>query len=129
MIAAAALKVLVVDDQKSIRALLREGLRQLGVNVIMEAENGEDALRIMVTRPVNLVITDFNMPKVDGLELLRAIRSHPPIKGVAVIMVTGSADRELVQKAVKHGVNNLMAKPFTMADLKGKLDAVFGSVT
>ncbi|HMP62801.1 MAG TPA: response regulator, partial [Phenylobacterium sp.] len=74
----------------------------------------------------NLVITDFNMPKLDGLGLLRAIRAHGPIAKTAVIMLTGRADRELVQRAVQFGVNNYLVKPFTTQTLKEKIEAVFG---
>jgi PleD family two-component response regulator len=68
----------------------------------------------VVTKPVHLVISDFNMPKLDGLGLLRAIRAHPPIQTTAFIMLTGRADRELVQRAVQFGVNNYLVKPFTV---------------
>jgi two-component system, chemotaxis family, chemotaxis protein CheY len=75
------------------------------------------------------VITDFNMPKLDGLGLLRAIRSHGPISKTAVIMLTGRADRELVQRAVQYGVNNYLVKPFTTQTLKEKIEAVFGTLS
>jgi two-component system chemotaxis response regulator CheY len=129
MPAASTMKVLVVDDQMTMRSLVRSGLQQLGITAITEANDGEEALRSLVARPVTLVITDFNMPKLDGLGLLRAVRAHPPIKSTAVIMLTGRADRELVQRAVQFGVNNFLAKPFTVAMLKGKIEAVFGALT
>jgi two-component system chemotaxis response regulator CheY len=128
MPAASALKVLVVDDQQTIRSLVRTGLQQLGINDVREAADGEDGLRTLLANPVNLVITDFNMPKVDGLELLRAIRAHPPLAKTAVIMLTGRADRDLVQRAVQFGVNNYLVKPFTVATLKEKIEAVFGAL-
>lgn len=129
MPAASALKVLIVDDQLTIRSLVRNSLHDIGVSDIREAPDGEEGLRAMVTQPANLVITDFNMPKLDGLGLLRAIRGHPPIANTAVIMLTGRADRELVQRAVQFGVNNYLAKPFTTAILKQKIEAVFGALT
>ncbi|MEO8114093.1 MAG: response regulator [Phenylobacterium sp.] len=131
MTAAASLNTLVVDDQQTMRALVRNGLQELGVKNIGEAFDGEDGLRHLLTAtpPFNLVITDFNMPKLDGLELLRAIRAHPPTKGTAVIMLTGRADRELVQRAVQFGVNNFLVKPFTIAQLRGKIEEVFGALT
>jgi len=128
MPAAAAIKVLVVDDQMSMRSLVRNGLQQIGMVDISEAPDGEEGLRSLLVKPVNLVITDFNMPKLDGLGLLRAIRAHPPIKATAVIMLTGRADRELVQRAVQFGVNNYLAKPFTVGQLKEKIEAVFGAL-
>jgi two-component system chemotaxis response regulator CheY len=129
MPAAAALHVLVVDDQQTMRSLVRNSLQQLGVREIREAADGEIALREIVTKPAHLVISDFNMPNLDGLGLLRAIRAHPPIKSTAFIMLTGRADRELVQRAVQFGVNNYLVKPFTVAQLKEKLEGVFGPLT
>ena len=126
MPAASSLSVLIVDDQQSIRSLIRSGLQQLGFTTFQEAADGEDALRHMLVKPAQLVISDFNMPKLDGLGLLRAIRAHPPIQKTAFIMLTGRADKELVQRAVQFGVNNYLVKPFTVATLKEKIEAVFG---
>jgi two-component system chemotaxis response regulator CheY len=129
MPAASALKVLVVDDQLSMRALTRTSLQQLGVVDIADAADGEDGLRSLLQRPANLVISDFNMPKLDGLGFLRAIRAHEPIRSTAFIMLTGRADKELVQRAVQFGVNNYLVKPFTTAQLKQKIEDVFGALT
>jgi two-component system chemotaxis response regulator CheY len=129
MPAASALHCLVVDDQLTMRALVRNSLQQLGVREIREAADGEIALREMVTKPAHLVISDFNMPNLDGLGLLRAIRAHPPIKTTAFIMLTGRADKELVQRAVQFGVNNYLVKPFTVATLRQKIEAVVGTLT
>jgi two-component system chemotaxis response regulator CheY len=123
-----AISTLVVDDQMTIRALVRSGLQQLGFTQISEASDGEDALRSLIQRPVKLVISDYNMPKVDGLQLLRAIRSHEPIRGTAFIMLTGRADQDLVRQAAQFGVNNYLVKPFTVAVLKQKIEAVFGAL-
>lgn len=129
MTAAASLNTLVVDDQQTMRALVRNGLQELGVREIGEAFDGEEGLRQLLVGKFNLVITDFNMPKLDGLGLLRAIRAHAPLKATAVIMLTGRADKELVQRAVQFGVNNFLVKPFTIAQLKGKIEDVFGALT
>ena len=129
MPAAASLRVLIVDDQQSMRLLVRGGLQQLGFKNMDEASDGEDGLRKLVTTPAHLVISDFNMPKLDGLGLLRAIRTHPPVAKTAYIMLTGRADKELVQRAVQFGVNNYLVKPFTVATLKEKIEAVFGPLT
>jgi len=111
------------------RLLIRSSLQQLGFKEIDEAADGEDGLRKLVAQPAHLVISDFNMPKLDGLGLLRAIRTHPPTAKTAYIMLTGRADKELVQKAVQLGVNNYLVKPFTVATLKEKIEAVFGPLT
>lgn len=129
MPAASSISVLVVDDQMTIRALVRNGLQQLGFREISESPDGEEALRTLVQRPVNLIISDYNMPKLDGLGLLRAVRSHPPIKSTAFIMLTGRADSELVKRAAQFGVNNYLVKPFTVAVLRQKIEQVFGALT
>jgi two-component system, chemotaxis family, chemotaxis protein CheY len=129
MPAAAGIRTLIVDDQQTIRSLVRTGLQQLGFQDFAECPDGEEALRTVVARPVHLIISDYNMPKLDGLGLLRAVRSHPPIAKTAFIMLTGRADKELVQRAVQYGVNNYLVKPFTVATLKDKIESVFGSLT
>jgi two-component system chemotaxis response regulator CheY len=129
MPATSTIPCLVVDDQQTMRSLVRTGLQQLGFRTIHEAPDGEEGLRHMLSRPVQLVISDYNMPKLDGLGLLRAIRSHPPIQKTAFIMLTGRADKELVQRAVQFGVNNYLVKPFTVGTLKEKIEAIFGVLT
>lgn len=129
MPAASALSVLIVDDQMTMRSLVRDGLRQIGVTNIREASDGEEAVSTLVARPANLVITDYNMPKLDGMGLLRAIRTYEPIKNTAVIMLTGRADPELVKRAAQYGVNNYLVKPFTVLTLRGKIEEVFGAIT
>ena len=115
MPAAASLRVLVVDDQLTIRSLVRSGLHQIGISEVEEASDGEAALRLVVEAPPQLIISDYNMPKLDGLGLLRAVRAHPPTAKTAFIMLTGRADKELV-------------KPFTVQTLKDKIEAVFGKL-
>lgn len=129
MPAASALKVLVVDDQQTIRSLVRNGLREIGVTDIRDAVDGEDGLRQLLTLPANLVISDYNMPKLDGLNFLRAVRAAPQLKSTGFIMLTGRADGDLVQRAVQFGVNNYLVKPFTVATLREKIEGVFGALT
>ena len=126
MPSAASLKVLIVDDQQSMRLLIRGGLQQLGFRDFDEAADGEAGLKALVANPAHLVISDFNMPKLDGLGLLRAVRVYPPTAKTAYIMLTGRGDMELVQRAVQFGVNNFLVKPFTVATLREKIEAVFG---
>lgn len=129
MPAASSISVLIVDDQLTIRALVRSGLQQLGFRDIRESADGEAALRELLAKPAHLVISDYNMPKLDGLGLLRAVRAHPPFKTTAFIMLTGRADTDLVKRAVQFGVNNYLVKPFTVHILKEKIEAVFGTLT
>ena len=129
MPAASSLKVLVVDDQLTIRSLVRSGLQQIGVTSVDEAPDGEAGLRALIEKGSHLIISDYNMPKLDGLGLLRAVRAPPPTAKTAFIMLTGRADKELVQRAVQFGVNNYLVKPFTVQTLKDKIEAVFGKLS
>ena len=126
---AALIKVLLVDDQLTIRSLVRSGLQQIGISDVQEAADGEAGLRSAVEQTPHLIVSDYNMPKLDGLGLLRAVRSHPPTAKTVFIMLTGSADRELVQRAMQYGVNNYLVKPFTVQTLKDKIEAVFGKLS
>jgi two-component system chemotaxis response regulator CheY len=129
MPAARGISVVVADDQSSMRALIRNGLQQLGFADIRECGDGEEALRALVQRPAHLVLSDLNMPVLDGLGLLRAVRAHPPTSKAAFIILSGSSDREMVQKAVQFGVNNYVVKPFTVASLKERIETVFGRLS
>ena len=126
---AAQLTALVVDDQSSIRQLVRQGLLQIGFGEVRDAFDGEDGLKKIIEKPNSLVISDFNMPNLDGLAFLRAMRTYEPTRNTAFIMLTGRADRDLVARAVQFGVNNYLVKPFTVATLKEKIEAVFGTLT
>ena len=126
---AATLDTLIVDDQRSTRQLVRSSLQQLGFKQIRECEDGEEARTLLETIGVQLILSDLNMPKLDGLGLLRAVRSHPQMGRTAFIMLTGRADTELVQQAIKLGVNNYIVKPFTLENLKKKVEAVVGRLT
>ena len=129
MPSAAGLKTLIVDDQQTMRMLVRSGLQQLGFRELHDAIDGESALQVASQTPPDLVISDFNMPKLDGLGLLRAIRAYPPTAKAAFIMLTGQGDKEVVQKAIQFGVNNFLVKPFNIVALRGKIEAVLGPLT
>ncbi|BCK77444.1 response regulator receiver protein [Acetobacter aceti NRIC 0242] len=125
---AASIHVMIVDDQTSIRAILRNSLAQLGIINVSERKNGKDALEYLSQNSVNLIISDFNMPEMNGLELLKAVRANPRMAKTAFIILTGEASKELVQEAVKAGVNNFLAKPYTVGKLKAVMEAVFGTI-
>jgi two-component system chemotaxis response regulator CheY len=126
---AAALKVLIVDDQTSVRQMTKLALEQIGVRVVHEAENGAVALRQATIQPLDLIISDFNMPVMDGLALLRAVRAHQAIRKLPFILLTGRGDKELVVKAAQAGVNNYLVKPFTPQVLREKIEQVLGKLT
>jgi two-component system, chemotaxis family, chemotaxis protein CheY len=123
---AATLKVLVVDDQFSVRQMTRLALEKIGVRLIHEAENGQEALLKALAQPLDLIISDFNMPELDGMGLLRAVRGHQAIRKLPFILITGRGDRELVVKAAQAGVNNYLVKPFDDSTLRQKMEAVLG---
>jgi two-component system chemotaxis response regulator CheY len=119
------LKVLVVDDMTTSRMLVIDALQSIGIRQIIYARNGEEALKQLMTNPVHLVVSDFEMPVVDGLKLLQTIRSYAPTKHIPFIMVTGRSDRALIELAGKFGLNNFITKPFTVATIKTAIKAVF----
>ncbi|MCH4091021.1 response regulator [Acetobacter sp.] len=125
---AASIHVVIVDDQTSIRAILRNSLAQLGIINVSERKNGKDAMEYLAQNSATLIISDFNMPEMNGLELLRAVRANPRTAKTAFIILTGEASKELVQEAVKAGVNNFLAKPYTVGKLKAVMEAVFGTI-
>jgi two-component system chemotaxis response regulator CheY len=129
MPAAAALKVLIVDDQFSVRQMTRMTLEQLGIRNVYESENGKDALNKASVQPLDLIISDYNMPEMDGLALLRAVRGHPAVRKLPFILLTGRGDRELVVKAAQAGVNNYLVKPFTQVTLREKIEQVIGKLS
>lgn len=125
---AGAIRVLVVDDQMTMRSLVRSSLGEIGFKQVEEATDGQEALKMLPEKQPHLVISDFNMPNMDGLELLRIIRSDMRTRKTAFIMLTGRADADLVKRAMQFGVNNYIAKPFTTETLKKKIEAVFGAL-
>ena len=129
MPAAAAIKVMVVDDQTSMRAMIRRALQDLGFKDVRDKASAPEALAAIKSDRVHLVISDFNMPEMDGLQFLEAVRTDPVIGKTVFIMLTGSADKEIVQKAAALGVNNYVVKPFAPAALKEKIERVFGELT
>ncbi len=120
------LKVMVVDDQRTSRMLIRDALDQIGIQQVVFAVDGEEALKLMMATPCHIIISDFNMPKLDGLQLLKAIRTYPPTKKTPFIILTGRGDKELVQKAAGLGVNNFLVKPITVPVLQKTIEAVVG---
>lgn len=126
---ASAMKVLIVDDQNSVRQMTRITLGELGISLVHEAENGVGAIQTATLQPIDLIISDYNMPEMDGLALLRAVRGHAAIRKLPFILLTGRGDRELVVKAAQAGVNNYLVKPFTRETLRGKIEQVVGKLT
>ncbi len=119
------IKILVVDDMSTMRRIIKTILNQLGYTNIDEAENGKQALAKLKKEKFDFVITDWNMPEMDGLSLVKAIRSDDELKHLPVLMVTAEAKKENVMEALKAGVNNYIVKPFTPEVLKEKMEKIF----
>lgn len=129
MPSASKIKAVVVDDQLTMRTLVRSALQQIGVVDVREFPKAQEAIINMKAQPAHIILSDFNMPEMDGLEFLRAVRADPQLKSTGFVLLTGRADVELVKRAVQFGANNYLAKPFTVATLKQKLEQVFGPLT
>ncbi|HJT42511.1 MAG TPA: response regulator [Rhizomicrobium sp.] len=126
---AGKIKTLVVDDMSSMRTLVRASLRQFGINDVIECCDGAEALDTLRRFERNLVISDLNMPKMDGLGLLRAVRADPALAKTPFILLTSRGEIELVKQAIALGVSNYITKPFAFGALQKKIEAVFGPLT
>ncbi|MBI5634171.1 MAG: chemotaxis response regulator CheY [Nitrospirae bacterium] len=119
------MKFLVVDDFSTMRRIVKNILKQLGYENIDEAEDGAQAYSKLQNGNYDFVVSDWNMPNMDGLELLKKIRSDERLKAMPVLMVTAEAEKEKVITAIQAGVNNYIVKPFTAEVLKEKMDRIF----
>jgi two-component system chemotaxis response regulator CheY len=119
------MKVLVVDDFATMRKIVRNILKQIGFDNLVEAEDGQAALQVLKSENIGLVVTDWNMPNMTGLELLEKIRTDPQTSKLPVLMVTAEGLKENVVAAVKAGVNNYVVKPFTAEILQEKIEQIF----
>jgi two-component system chemotaxis response regulator CheY len=117
--------ILVVDDFSTMRRIVKNCLSQLGFKNITEAEDGQIALNKLLEGNFELVISDWNMPNMMGIDLLRAVRANEKLKSLPFLMVTAEAQKENVIEAAKAGVSNYIVKPFTADALQTKLEAVF----
>jgi two-component system chemotaxis response regulator CheY len=117
--------VLVVDDASAMRRIVRGLLKELGFKNIREADNGQVALDELKKRKADLVVSDWNMPEMSGIDLLRAIRGDETLKNIPVLMVTAEAKKENILAAIQAGVNNYIVKPFNAQTLQEKLSKIF----
>lgn len=115
------IKILVVDDFATMRKVIRNLLKQVGYENIVEAEDGVIALKTLKSQKIDLVVSDWNMPNMTGLELLKAVRSDDDLKSTPFLMVTAEALQDNVIAAVKAGVSNYIVKPFTAETLNDKI--------
>lgn len=116
------MRVLVVDDFATMRKIIKNVLKQINIENTVEAENGRQALQTLKSDSVDLIISDWIMPEMTGIEFLRACKEDPSIKSIPFIMVTAEAQKDSVVEAIKGGVDNYIVKPFTPEKLQDAID-------
>lgn len=116
--------ILIVDDVPAIRKVLRRILKQLDFKSLVEAGDGKEAWDILESQPIDLIIADWNMPKMNGLELLKMIRSSDTHKMIPFLMLTGKVEKENIIEAVNAGATNYVVKPFTAEIISNKLGKI-----
>jgi two-component system, chemotaxis family, chemotaxis protein CheY len=119
------MKILIVDDFSTMRRIVKNLLRDLGFNNTQEADDGLTALPMLQNGDFDFVVTDWNMPGMQGIDLLKAIRADEKLKHLPVLLVTAEAKKEQIVEAAQAGVNGYVVKPFTAGTLKEKLDKIF----
>jgi two-component system chemotaxis response regulator CheY len=119
------MKILIVDDFSTMRRIIKNLLRDLGFNNTQEADDGLTALPILQAGGIDFLITDWNMPGMQGLDLLKTVRADENLSSLPVLMVTAETKREQIIAAAQAGVNGYIVKPFTAATLKDKIEKIF----
>jgi two-component system chemotaxis response regulator CheY len=121
------MKVLVVDDFATMRRIIKNVLKQIGFTNLLEADDGTTALVVIKENEVGLIISDWNMPQMSGLDLLKTVRGDSSTKKIPFLMVTAEAQKDNVLQAVQAGVSNYIVKPFTADAVKEKLSQIFSN--
>lgn len=119
------MKILIVDDFSTMRRIIKNLLRDLGFNNTLEADDGLTALPILQAGGIDFLITDWNMPGMQGIDLLKKVRADEQLVSLPVLMVTAETKREQIIEAAQAGVNGYIVKPFTAATLKDKIEKIF----
>jgi two-component system, chemotaxis family, chemotaxis protein CheY len=119
------MKILIVDDFSTMRRIIKNLLRDLGFNNTSEADDGNTGLPMLQSGNFDFLVTDWNMPGMTGLDLLKAVRADAKLKNLPVLMVTAEAKKEQIVMAAQAGVNGYIVKPFTAQTLKEKIDKIF----
>ncbi|MFC4667056.1 response regulator [Seohaeicola nanhaiensis] len=122
------LTVMVVDDMSTSRSLIIMALEEMGIKKVDFSNDGASALQALAQRPAHLVISDYNMPNMDGLHLLQALRNAPATKGIGFILVSGKVDQNIINVGRQLGMNNFIKKPFTTVQMRDCIQAVVGQL-
>lgn len=120
------MRILIVDDFSTMRRIVRNILRQLDLNNVVEADDGTTAWEILNRDKIDFIVSDWNMPNMTGIELLRKVRSSEQFAEIPFLMVTAEAQQENIIEAVQAKVSNYIVKPFTADTMKQKIDKIFG---
>jgi len=122
------MKILIVDDFSTMRRIIKNLLRDLGFNNTQEADDGLTALPMLQAEKFDFLVTDWNMPGMQGIDLLKAVRADPGLANLPVLMVTAESKRDQIVEAAQAGVSGYIVKPFTAQTLKEKLEKIFERV-
>ena len=122
------MKILIVDDFSTMRRIIKNLLRDLGFSNTSEADDGKTALPLLLSGSFDFLVTDWNMPGMTGIDLLRAVRADEKLTDLPVLMVTAEAKRDQIVEAAQAGVNGYVVKPFTAAALKEKIEKIFDRI-
>lgn len=123
-----SIRIMVVDDMSTSRALITQALDEIGIKNYITENNGRGALQKLVGAPVHLVLSDYNMPELDGLGLLKALRQNKSTQKVGFILVTGKPTPDMVTQGKSFGLNNMIKKPFTSAAMRQCIESVVGKL-
>ncbi len=113
--------IITVDDSSTMRRIIKNTLQKLGFETILEANNGVEALEVMSKNKIDMIVTDWNMPEMDGLTFVKAVRQKDEYKDLPILMITTEAAKEDILTALRSGVNNYVVKPFTPETLQEKV--------
>ncbi len=119
------MSILIVDDFSTMRRIIKNLLRDLGFTNTSEADDGQTALPMLQTGKFDFLVTDWNMPGMQGIDLLKAVRADPELASMPVLMVTAESKKDQIVEAAQAGVNGYVVKPFTAQTLKEKIDKIF----
>lgn len=122
------LRIMVVDDMSTSRGLITQALEEIGIWHVQAESDARAALAKLAANPVHLVLSDLNMPGLDGLKFLEALRMNKSTQRIGFILVTGSPNKELIEQATKLGLNNMIKKPFTTASMRACIERVVGKL-
>jgi two-component system chemotaxis response regulator CheY len=124
----ASIKILIVDDSITIRRIITNALKTVGFTETIEASNGKEALEKLTSGKVDFIITDWNMPEMNGLDLIKEIRANPVYSAMPILMITTRGTEHDVVEALQAKVNSYIMKPFTPQELKEKIEGILKKV-